>query len=293
MPELPEVETVVRGLRAILPGRRILSIRLGKTDFIDDPKLLSERLPGSRIGGISRFGKFIFVELASGARDTNSEAQPHLLIHLGMTGRLTACAPSEAVRPHTHVFFALDDGNELRYTDPRRFGKMRLADDTWMNALRARWGEDALAIGAEEFVQRAGRRGARIKALLLDQHTVRGIGNIYADESLWRAKIHPARRADRLSAKQLRTLHRAIRTTLLAAIELRGSSFSDYVDAEGKPGMFQRMHRVYQREGKACRRCGCAIRRVQVAGRSSFFCPRCQPAPRTRKKNRAHRRNNY
>jgi formamidopyrimidine-DNA glycosylase len=290
MPELPEVETVVRGLQAVLPGRRILSVRLGKTDFIDDPKLLSERLPGSSIGWISRFGKFIFVELSGGARDTNSEAQLHLLIHLGMTGRVTACAPSEPVRPHTHVFFALDDGNELRYTDPRRFGKIRLADDAWMDALRARWGEDALAIGAAEFVQRAGRRGARIKALLLDQHTVRGIGNIYADESLWRAKIHPARRADRLNAKQLRTLHRAIRTTLLAAIDLRGSSFSDYVDAEGNPGMFQRMHRVYQREGKACRRCGSAIRRVQVAGRSSFFCPRCQLAPRTPKRSRARKK---
>jgi len=287
MPELPEVETVVRGLLVALPGRRILSVRLGKTDFIADPKLLSERLPGSRIGGVSRFGKFIFVELAGGAHAENSDAQLHLLIHLGMTGRLTACAPSEPVLPHTHVFFALDDGNELRFTDPRRFGKMRLVTDAWMDDLRARWGEDALAIGAEEFAQRIGSRSARIKALLLDQHTVRGIGNIYADESLWRAKIHPARRADRLSAKQLRTLHRAIRTTLLAAIELKGSSFSDYVDAEGNPGMFQRMHRVYQREGKGCRRCGCAIQRVQIAGRSSFFCPRCQPAPRARKKSRA------
>jgi formamidopyrimidine-DNA glycosylase len=160
---------------------------------------------------------------------------------------------------------------------------MRLAPDSWMDELRARWGQDALAISGPEFVQRFGSRASRIKALLLDQHTVSGIGNIYADESLWRARIHPARRADRLTAKQLRALHRAIQTTLLAAIRMKGSSFSDYVDAEGKPGMFQRMHRVYQREGMACRRCAQQIRRIQVAGRSSFFCPRCQPAPRARK----------
>jgi len=290
MPELPEVETVVRGLQAALPGRQILSVRLGKTDFIDEPVLLAERLTGSRIAGVSRIGKFIAVELASGAVVASTDAGLHLVIHLGMTGRLTAVRTSEPVPPHTHVFFSLDDGNELRYTDIRRFGRMRLAPNSWMDALRARWGQDALEIGAPEFALRFGSRSARIKALLLDQHTVSGIGNIYADESLWRARIHPARRADRLTTKQLRALHRAIQTTLLAAIRLKGSSFSDYLDAEGKPGMFQRMHRVYQREGLACRRCRQRIRRIQVAGRSSFFCPRCQPAPRTRKKSRARKK---
>jgi formamidopyrimidine-DNA glycosylase len=283
MPELPEVETVVRGLQLALPGRQILTVRMGKIDFIHEPDLLAARLPGSRINSVSRCGKFIAVELAPSASTANSEARLHLVIHLGMTGRLTAGAPTEPVPPHTHVFLALDDGNELRYTDIRRFGKMRLAPDSWMDELRARWGQDALAISGPEFVQRFGSRASRIKALLLDQHTVSGIGNIYADESLWRARIHPARRADRLTAKQLRALHRAIQTTLLAAIRMKGSSFSDYVDAEGKPGMFQRMHRVYQREGMACRRCAQQIRRIQVAGRSSFFCPRCQPAPRARK----------
>jgi formamidopyrimidine-DNA glycosylase len=287
MPELPEVETVVRGLQAALPGKHILSLRMGKTDFIDQPVAISERLPGSRIAGVSRIGKFISIELEWEASAANRDARGFLMIHLGMTGRITTSHPTEPVRPHTHVFLALDDGNELRYTDSRRFGKIRLAPQSWLDALRARWGEDALEIGANDFVQRIGSRGARIKALLLDQHAVRGIGNIYADESLWRARIHPARRADRLSAKQLRALHRAIQATLLAAIRLKGSSFSDYVDAEGKPGMFQRMHRVYQKEGMACRRCGHTIRRTQVAGRSSFFCPRCQPAPRTRRNSRA------
>jgi formamidopyrimidine-DNA glycosylase len=298
MPELPEVETVVRGLQAVLPGRQILSIRLGKTDFIHEPTLLAERLPGHRVAAISRCGKFISIELTPREPEPapGADARAYLVIHLGMTGRITTGSPTEPVPPHTHVFLALDDGNEFRYTDTRRFGQMRLAPQSWIDDLRARWGEDALGISAADFARKIGSRAARIKALLLGQHAVSGIGNIYADESLWRALIHPARRADQLSANQLRALHRAIRAVLLAAIESRGSSFSDYVDAEGNPGAFQRMHRVYQKEGKKCRRCGERIRRIQVAGRSSFFCPRCQPAPRararkhTRKKARAQNR---
>jgi formamidopyrimidine-DNA glycosylase len=282
MPELPEVETVVRGLQAVLPGRQILGIRLGKTDFIDEPILLAERLPGHRVAGVSRCGKFISIELTPREPEPTPDARLYLIIHLGMTGRITTGSPSEPVPPHTHVFLALDDGNEFRYTDIRRFGKMRLAPQSWIDDLRARWGEDALEISAADFERKIGSRAARIKALLLGQHAVSGIGNIYADESLWRSRIHPARRADKLSAKQLRELHSAVRAVLLAAIESRGSSFSDYVDAEGNPGAFQRMHRVYQKEGKKCRRCGERIRRIQVAGRSSFFCPRCQPAPRAR-----------
>jgi formamidopyrimidine-DNA glycosylase len=284
MPELPEVETVVRGLRASLPGRQIVGVRLGKSDFIDDPVFLGEHLPGNRVASVSRCGKFIAVQMELRAPDANPEARLHLVIHLGMTGRLTTHKPSEPPLPHTHVFFSLDDGNELRYTDTRRFGRMLLATEAWMQELRVRWGRDPLEIGAAEFVQLVGSRGSRIKALLLDQHILSGVGNIYADESLWRARIHPARRADRLTAQQLRALHRAIQTTLRAAIDLKGSSFSDYVDSEGQPGSFQSMHRVYQREGKPCRRCGRVIRRIQVAGRSSHFCPGCQPAPRASKK---------
>lgn len=284
MPELPEVETIVRGLQAVLPGRRIVEVRIGKSDFIFDPAALGQSLPGRLVEKVTRFGKYICVALDARAPAADAEPYGHLLIHLGMTGRLRTVAPSEPVAPHTHVFFALDDGNELRYTDTRRFGEMRLASEAWMDSLRARWGEDALEISAADFAARIGARSARIKALLLDQRAIRGIGNIYADESLWRARIHPARRADRLTIKKLIALHRAIQTTLRAAINLKGSSFSDYVDAEGKPGRFQSMHRVYQKEGKACRRCGQRIKRTQVAGRSSFFCPRCQRAPSVRKK---------
>jgi DNA-formamidopyrimidine glycosylase len=190
MPELPEVETVVRGLRASLPGRQIVGVRLGKSDFIDDPVFLGEHLPGNRVASVSRCGKFIAVQMELRAPDANPEARLHLVIHLGMTGRLTTHKPSEPALPHTHVFFSLDDGNELRYTDTRRFGRMLLATEAWMQELRVRWGRDPLEIGAAEFVQLVGSRGSRIKALLLDQHILSGVGNIYADESLWRARIH-------------------------------------------------------------------------------------------------------
>ena len=145
-------------------------------------------------------------------------------------------------------------------------------------------GKEPLQIGPEEFCKEFSSRRARVKALLLDQRVLRGVGNIYADESLFRARLHPARIAASLTKKQLLALHRAVREILAAAIRFRGSSISDYVDAEGKRGEFQQRHRVYQRKGKACFRCREKIRRVIVAGRSSYFCPRCQPAPRARKK---------
>jgi formamidopyrimidine-DNA glycosylase len=146
-----------------------------------------------------------------------------------------------------------------------------------------RLGKEPLEIGAEEFCRYFGSRRARVKALLLDQRVLRGIGNIYADESLFRARLHPARIAENLTKQQLLALHEAVRQVLSDAIRFRGSSVSDYVDSEGKRGEFQFRHRVYQRDGKPCFRCKAIIRRVIVAGRSSHFCPRCQPAPRKRK----------
>ena len=290
MPELPEVETVVRGLRASLPGRTILDVRLGKTDFIDDPVALAEQLPGARIANISRLGKFICIELVPGGPAANPEARLYLIVHLGMTGQLTTRHPADPVAPHTHGFFALDNGRELRYTDIRRFGRILLIPESRMATFRGRLGSDPLEITLEEFRARFGLRRARIKALLLDQGVLRGVGNIYADESLFRARIHPARIAARLTQTQLATLHRAVREVLTAAIRLRGSSISDYVDSDGNRGEFQRLHRVYQREGKPCVRCGGKIRRVIVAGRSSYFCPRCQPPPRARRSRRPVKR---
>jgi len=289
MPELPEVETVVRGLRASLSGRSIVGVRLGKTDFIDDPVALAEKLPGARIAGVSRLGKFVCVELVSGTPATFAERRVFLLVHLGMTGQLITRNPDEPVAPHTHGFFSLDDGRELRYTDIRRFGRILLVPESLLPEFRGRLGAEPLDVSEEEFNARLSSRRARIKALLLNQSVLRGLGNIYTDESLFRARLHPARIASGLTRKQLHTLYRSIREVLTAAIRLRGSSISDYVDSNGDRGGFQRRHRVYQREGKPCVRCGEKIRRILVAGRSSFFCPRCQPPPRKRRTRRPAR----
>jgi len=285
MPELPEVETVARGLRQSILGRRILSVTLGKTDFIDDPGALEQHLPGRRIEAIERYGKFMLLRVSpvtgSGEGVLNDHAvHASLLVHLGMTGQI---APNRAADPcakHTHACFLLDDGRELRYTDARRFGRLAYLPEEALSAKLSACGADALEVSAEDFVARIRSRQARIKALLLDQHVLGGIGNIYADESLWRAKIHPAQLGARLSAKQARALHRVLQDILRKAIAMRGSSISDFVDAEGRPGEYQRHHRAYGREGKKCYRCGALIRRAIVAGRSSYFCPKCQPAPR-------------
>jgi formamidopyrimidine-DNA glycosylase len=285
MPELPEVETVARGLRRAILGRHIMSVTLGKTDFIDDPVALEQHLPGSRIEAVERYGKFMLLRLSAGAGANGNyrgEDAKHasLLVHLGMTGQM---APTPAEKPHekhTHVCMLLDDGRELRYTDARRFGRMAYLTEAPLEEELTRFGADPLEVSKKEFVKRIRGRRARIKALLLDQGVLRGVGNIYADESLWRAKIHPALLGAKLSRKQAERLRRALQEILRKAIVLRGSSISDFLDAEGEPGEYQRHHRAYGREGKACHRCKTLIRRGIVAGRSSYFCPKCQRAPR-------------
>ena len=291
MPELPEVETVARGLRQSVLGRRILSVTLGKTDFIDDPAALEQHLPGRQIAAVERYGKFMLLRLVpspgaeSGGSAPNGKtngdgASASLLVHLGMTGHIAPQPASQPCAKHTHACFLLDDGRELRYTDARRFGRMAyLAGAALEEELRG-FGADPLEVSAEEFVACVRTRRARVKALLLDQGVLRGVGNIYADESLWRAKIHPARLGAHLTRRHAEALHHALRAILEKAIVMRGSSISDFLDAEGQPGEYQRRHRAYGREGKPCYRCGTPIRRAIVAGRSSYFCPRCQPAPR-------------
>jgi formamidopyrimidine-DNA glycosylase len=283
MPELPEVETIVRGLRGAILGRSIVGVRLGKTDFIDDPIALAEKLPGTRITAIERYGKFIALTLES---VTNGDSAFQFFVHLGMTGQLIPRAAADAAAPHTHVFFELDDGRELRYTDVRRFGRMALHSVSAPSDLRRGLGADPLEISAADFVAAMRARRARVKALLLDQRVLRGIGNIYADESLWRARLHPARLGTSLTRGQLLALHKAMRSVLNDAIRLRGSSISDFLDSEGNPGEYQLRHRVYGRKGKPCPRCKTLIRRTVVAGRGSYFCPRCQAAPRARGKKR-------
>jgi len=280
MPELPEVETVVRGLRTVLPGHTIVSVRLGKTDFIEDPLALAELLPRRRIEKIERLGKFIRLELSATPAAKNPEREINLIVHLGMTGRLGVRRADEPIAPHTHAFFELEDGRELRYTDIRRFGQLLVVAGDRLGAFSDRLGKEPLEISAAEFTKRLAGRRARIKALLLDQRIFRGIGNIYADESLWQARIHPARLAARLGSADLGRLRQAIRRVLQHAIAARGSSISNFVDAEGQPGEYQQRHRAYGREGKPCFRCGSKIRRAVIAGRSSYFCPRCQASPR-------------
>jgi formamidopyrimidine-DNA glycosylase len=286
MPELPEVETVARGLREALPGRRILAVRLGKTDFIDDPAAMELRLPGATVSGIRRLGKNLVVDMVAGIGN-NEAGSLSLLIHLGMTGQIAIISPDAPVPKHTHVFLSLDDGRELRYTDVRRFGRMAILANDEHERVLGGLGIEPLEISAEEFRARIGSRNSQIKALLLNQSVMRGIGNIYADESLWRAKIHPRRVGSKLTGEELKRLHRAVQEILREAIRLRGSSISDYVDADGRKGTFQLKHRVYQRDGKKCSRCGSVIRHAIVAGRSSHFCPRCQAAPRVRAKVKA------
>ena len=283
MPELPEVETVARGLREVLPGRRVLSVRLGKTDFIDDPAALEQDLPGGTFARIRRLGKFLLLDLEP--RKTPAE-ESSLLIHLGMTGKISVCAPETPVPVHTHVFLALDDGRELRYNDVRRFGRMALLANGAHERVLGGLGVEPLEVSEAEFRTRIQARKSRIKALLLNQSVLRGIGNIYADESLWRAKIHPEKIGARLQDGELRRLHRAVQHILREAIRLRGSSISDYVDLDGGRGEFQQKHRAYQHDGKKCFRCGTIIRRIIVAGRSTHFCPQCQPAPPKQRKPR-------
>ncbi len=293
MPELPEVETVARGLQLTVAGRRIVSVTLGKTDFIDNPADLEQHLPGQRIARVERFGKFMLMRLsreADGDDVSASASGDSLLVHLGMTGHLSPHAAAEPFPKHTHVRFLLDDGRELRYTDARRFGRMAYFSAARLPAELERFGADPLEISEPEFLDLLKSHRSRIKALLLDQSALRGVGNIYADESLWRARIHPMRIAAKISDGETRKLRKVLQEILRQAIALRGSSISDFLDAEGEPGEYQRRHRAYGREGKACYRCKTTIRRVIVAGRSSYFCPKCQLAPRAARKPSSRRK---
>jgi formamidopyrimidine-DNA glycosylase len=285
MPELPEVETVARGLRETILGRRILSVVLRKTDFIDDPVALEQHLPGRKIDAVDRYGKFMLLRLlpASGESDSDrngGSAPAALLVHLGMTGQIASTPAELPLEKHTHVSMLLDDGRELRYTDARRFGRMAYLTKELLGQELARFGAEPLEVSSEEFAERIRGRRARIKALLLDQGVLRGVGNIYADESLWKARIHPARLGASLGKKETEKLLRELQNILQKAIVLRGSSISDFLDANGEPGEYQQHHRAYGREGKKCHRCKSVIRRGIVAGRSSYFCPKCQAAPR-------------
>jgi formamidopyrimidine-DNA glycosylase len=261
VPELPEVETVARSIARIV-GRRILSAEFHCARVLSgDAEQMSAALAGRRIRAIERRGKFIVIELDAGQC---------LTVHLGMTGKLLlGGAPGR----HTHAVFNLDRG-VLRYEDPRQFGKLEVSRG--LPARVERLGPEPLEVTLVEFARLLKRRKARIKSVLLDQRFVRGVGNIYADETLFRAGIHPLAIAARLRGERVGRLHRAMVEVLTQAIAKGGSSISDYVDAEGRRGFFQFEHRVYQRTGEPCLTCGATIRRTLVAQRGTHYCPKCQ-----------------
>ncbi len=250
---------MVRSLAPHLAGRRIVTAKF-TSRFVTpgDRRKLAARLAGRTIQTVRRRGKFIVLELDQ--EDTFS-------IHLGMTGKLLW---DGVVNPHTHGVFVLE-GGVLLYEDPRQFGRIE-----WGAKRVARLGPEPLEIELKDFSARLRSRKARVKPLLLNQTFLAGLGNIYVDEALFLAGIHPLAMASRLSAARAARLHQTIREVLTLAIEHRGSSISDYVDADGEKGGFQLLHRAYGREAEACLSCGTAIQKIVVAQRGTHFCPRCQ-----------------
>ena len=283
MPELPEVESIARGADKRVRGDRIVQAWFGNypQPFKTPPARQARGLEGRVILGIHRTGKHIVCELGP-AVDADPDPEPtgasleaQWIVHLGMTGRLLVTTPDGPVAPHTHARLTLASGRELRFVDPRRFGRLEFRDLARTAGFRAP-GAEPLTIGAEAFAALFRGRRLAIKAALLNQSLLAGVGNIYADESLFQAGIRPRKRAGRLTRAELERLRLALRQVLRHAIRLGGSSVSDYVDADGVRGFFQLEHCVYLRTGQPCRRCGSPIRRILLAGRGTHYCPRCQ-----------------
>ncbi len=274
MPELPEVETIANGLNRRVAGDGIASVWLGdKPEPLKSPAAaIVAALEGRAIERVRRVGKHIVFDLTGGRAGDGAPRQ--WIVHLGMTGRLVVTEASAELAKHTHAIVKLDSGRELRFVDPRRFGRLSVVGAE--SAGFAGPGSEPLSIPLDEFVKLFRKRKTPIKAALLNQKLLHGVGNIYADESLFRAKVRPRRRATSLTRAELEKLHKGLKQVLREAIKLGGSSVSDYVDAEGREGFFQLKHYVYGREGKPCLVCGTPIKRVIIAGRSSHYCPHCQ-----------------
>ena len=317
MPELPEVETIARGLASRVTGDVIESVWLGSKPepLKSSAAEIAATLESRRIAGVRRVGKHIVLDLdparveraplrqAQGrlspvtklsrppkvrgksrrpqrrsssadnsVRPTQSATQPgaQWIVHLGMTGRLVVCQPDAEITKHTHAVVKLASGRELRFIDPRRFGRLSVAHGFEAG------GSEPLDVQLDHFVGLFRGRKTPIKSALLNQKLLRGVGNIYADESLFRSGVRPRRRAASLTREDLRRLYVALQEVLREAIALGGSSVSDYVDADGEEGFFQLQHRVYGREGEPCLVCKSTVKRVVIAGRSSHYCPQCQ-----------------
>jgi len=273
MPELPEVETIANGVHERVHGQTIRSVWTSNKPqtFKSSPDEIIEALTNSRIDRVHRVGKTIVVDL------TRNKKSAQFLVHLGMTGRLLVSTPDTPVPAHTHAILTISGGphgiKELRFVDARRFGRLSVvAPDTKY----AGPGAEPLTIPLEDFIALFRNRKTPIKAALLNQSLLHGVGNIYADEALFHAGVRPTRHAGRLTRAELTRLRAALIRVLTEAIQLGGSSVSDYVDADGVAGFFQLHHHVYSRTGQPCRICATPIKRIVIGGRSTHYCPICQ-----------------
>lgn len=283
MPELPEAETIARGLRPMLEGRTILDARVVHEDVLPrGAGAFRAKVRGRTITGVGRRGKNLVLSLDDASV---------ILINLGMTGKLLplpasaseaderGAAGREVIPTHPAIRFRLDDGGSLVYDDVRRFGRVEaLAAEKWRERSR-RLGPEPLEeeFGSREMMQRLGASRSPIRNVLLDQQRLAGVGNIYANEALHRAKIHPRRPAESLDQEAFARLHGVLREVLTEAIRAEGTTIRDYRNASGRPGRYSRQLQVYDREGQACLRCGETIERIVFGNRSAFLCPRCQP----------------
>ena len=291
MPELPEVETVRRGLESSVLGRRITGVEVRHPQVIAGSAGDFERRVRGLIRAFRRKGKALAIELVpEGQNQKRAPADSsapaggarYHLVRLGMTGQVTVVPRDRPLEPHTHVCLELDDGSQIRYRDVRRFGRLRLCSPAELQQVFFSLGPDAPLMSPAEFLAALKGRRTPIKNWLLNQGRLAGVGNIYADESLFEARLHPLAEAGRLRRPAALTLHRAVAKTLSRAIALQGTTLRDYIDIEGRPGRFRASLRVYQRTGEPCPRCGAKIRRIVLGGRSTHFCPRCQRRPTRR-----------
>jgi len=274
VPELPEVETVRTSLEPVLLGRTFERVAIDDPRLTRpfDPQAVARELEGERVASVERRGKYLVVRFESGRV---------LLVHLRMTGsfrHVPAGVPADG--PHTRAVVRLDDGSDVAYRDVRRFGTWLLVEPSELDTyLAARLGEEPLArgFGPAALATRLANRRAPLKAALLDQRTLAGLGNIYVDEALWRARLHPLRPANSLDDDELRALHRGIRSALRMGIARQGATLRDYAQPDGTRGSMQHEFKVYGREGEPCDRCGTPIAKTRAGGRGTWYCPTCQP----------------
>lgn len=271
MPELPEVETTRRGLQPYLEGACIkaVSVREARLRWPVDTAAL-QALCGHHCLAVHRRGKYLLLQI---------QDAPAQLVHLGMSGSLRLALPAAALKAHDHLLLTLDNGWQLRFHDPRRFGCwLSVSGDPYQHALLATLGPEPLSgeFSGETLFQRSRGRRTPVKSLIMDSHVVVGVGNIYAAEALFLSGIHPLRACGRISLERYQLLAEAIRHTLAAAIDSGGTTLRDFINGKGEPGYFQQQLNVYGREGEACRRCAGVLRLARLSNRATVYCPGCQ-----------------